>query len=174
MRRLILLRHTKSDWPAGTRDQDRPLAERGIRAAAVMGRIVAQPENLPDLALVSTAVRTTETWRLARAAAPALPEGAPEPLLYEAAFSTIAGLVRAEGDDVHRLCLVGHNPGLELLAADLIGTGDRALRARLSAKYPTGGLVVIDCAITRWSELTSRCGTLVRFVAPRDLDPEAE
>jgi phosphohistidine phosphatase len=39
MRRLMLLRHAKSDWSApGTRDQDRPLNTRGREAAPRMGR----------------------------------------------------------------------------------------------------------------------------------------
>ncbi len=39
--------------------------------------------------------------------------------------------------------LVGHNPGLEDLAAELAGGGDPDARAALAAKYPTGGLATL-------------------------------
>ncbi|MET0367054.1 MAG: histidine phosphatase family protein, partial [Methylobacterium sp.] len=41
MRRLILLRHAKSDRPAGVRDLERPLNKRGRRAAPVVGERIA-------------------------------------------------------------------------------------------------------------------------------------
>ena len=66
------------------------------------------------------------------------------------------------------------SPGIEALAYDLVADGPSVLRERLSRKYPTGGLAVIDCAVDNWRDLHSRCGTLVAFVIPRDLDREAE
>ena len=55
MRRLILLRHAKSDWPPGMVDHDRPLAARGRRAAPLIGRWLVDNGFVPDRAVVSTA-----------------------------------------------------------------------------------------------------------------------
>ena len=71
MRRLMLLRHAKSAWPANTADRDRPLATRGREAAPVMGRYLAEELLLPDLVMISPAKRTAETWELVK---PMLPE----------------------------------------------------------------------------------------------------
>lgn len=174
MRRLILLRHTKSDWPNGMVDRDRPLAERGRRAAPLMGRMLIDRGFVPDKVLVSTAERTVETWALASAGLIQFPPATPEPRIYEAAPHVLANVIRETGDDVRTLLLVGHNPGIEALAYNLIADGPPDLRQRLSRKYPTGGLAVIDCTIERWTQLSAGCGTLVAFVVPRDLDPEAE
>lgn len=174
MRRLILLRHTKSDWPSGMVDHDRPLAARGRRAAPLLGRVLVQRDFIPDKVLVSTAQRTTETWMLASAGLIHLPPGEPEPRIYEAHPHILARVIRETGDDVETLMLVGHNPGIEVLAHELIIDGPVDQRRRLSRKYPTGGLTVIDCAIDHWADLDPGCGTLVAFVVPRDLDPEAE
>ena len=60
MRRLILLRHAKSDRPAGVRDLERPLNKRGKRAAPVVGeRIAAEGLRPPEflLALPSAPAR---------------------------------------------------------------------------------------------------------------------
>jgi len=37
MKRLIFMRHAKSDWALGLPDRDRPLNARGRRSAPVMG-----------------------------------------------------------------------------------------------------------------------------------------
>ena len=64
--------------------------------------------------------------------------------------------------------LVGHNPGLEVLAMLLVGGGDEALRRRLAAKFPTGALAALAVA-TRWRDLAPADTTLESFVVPRDL-----
>jgi phosphohistidine phosphatase len=174
MRRLILLRHTKSDWPNGMVDHDRPLARRGRRAAPLLGRVLIERGYVPDKVLVSTAQRTMETWALASAGLIQFPPATPEPRIYEAAPHVLANVIRETDDDVQTLLLVGHNPGIEVLAHDLIAEGPVDQRQRLSRKYPTGGLAVIACTIARWSELRSGCGSLAAFIVPRDLDPEAE
>ena len=66
MKTLYLLRHAKSDWgDSSLRDFDRPLNERGWKAAKAVGREMRERDLTPDLVLVSPAVRTKET--LARA-----------------------------------------------------------------------------------------------------------
>jgi phosphohistidine phosphatase len=174
MRRLILLRHTKSDWPNGMVDHDRPLAKRGRRAAPLMGRVLLDRGFVPDKVLVSTAQRTVETWALASAGLIQFPPATPEPRIYEAAPHVLANVIRETDDEVQALLLVGHNPGIEALAYDLVADGPADQRQRLSRKYPTGGLAIIDCAIDHWTQLAAGCGTLAAFVVPRDLDPEAE
>ena len=67
MRRLILMRHAKSDWdaPFGS-DHDRPLSKRGVRAATAMGIVLARSKLVPDHAISSSAVRARTTLDLAR------------------------------------------------------------------------------------------------------------
>ncbi len=66
MLRLLLLRHAKAAWPPGVLDADRPLAPRGQEAAALMGHYIKRECLAPDLALVSPARRTEETWEIVR------------------------------------------------------------------------------------------------------------
>ena len=62
MRRLMLLRHAKSDWAKpGLRDHDRPLNPRGRESAPKMGAYMVRHALLPDLIIASTAKRVTET-----------------------------------------------------------------------------------------------------------------
>lgn len=168
MKRLILLRHAKSDYPSGVRDHERPLAPRGVKAARAIGATFVRLGYHPDLVLVSSAERTRETWARARAAAPGLPEGRRDPRLYEASLHGLVNIVRETPAEVRTLLLVGHNPGLEMLAAELVGAGDAALRQRMGSKYPTGGLAAIDFAVEDWRDVGRGLGTLVGFHTPRD------
>jgi phosphohistidine phosphatase len=49
MLELLVMRHAKSDWDAGTDDHERPLAERGVKAARKVGRFLARAEMVPEL-----------------------------------------------------------------------------------------------------------------------------
>ena len=62
MRRLLLLRHAKSDRPPGVADIDRPLNPRGRRAAPAIAGYLDAEELRPDLAIVSPSARTRETF----------------------------------------------------------------------------------------------------------------
>jgi phosphohistidine phosphatase len=177
-RTLLLLRHAKSSWDqAGSADSERPLAPRGIRAAPLIGAEMARRGWRPDQVLCSPARRTRQTWELVAGelAAGALepPPVRYEPALYLAAPAALLRLIRAAPPDAARLLLVGHNPGLQELAVLLAGRGEGDALARLRAKLPTGGLVVLTLD-AGWGSVAAGTAALEAFVTPRDLagDPE--
>jgi phosphohistidine phosphatase len=170
MRRLILLRHAKSDWPDGVADPDRPLAPRGQEAAPKMAAYLAAQGLLPDRVLVSPARRTQETWALVAESVPARAETVPE--IYEAPPERILAAIRRAPEEAGTLLVVGHNPGIGELAAALVGEGPRKLRARAAGEFPTAAFAVIDFEGESWAALEPGTGRLERFVRPRDIDPE--
>jgi phosphohistidine phosphatase len=169
MRRLMLLRHAKSNRPEGVADRERPLATRGREAAPVMGRYLADELLLPDLVLISSSRRTLETWELVAPMLPEKPGTHVEPRIYEAKTERLLHVVQEVEPQVKTLLMVGHNPGFEELAALLTGHGDRYAAARMSQKFPTCGLAVIDFSIEDWRDLAPRGGRLDRFVTPASL-----
>lgn len=172
MRRLLILRHAKSDWPTGVDDRERPLSPRGVAAAQAMGRYLAEQQLLPDLALVSPARRTLETWALVRRELGGEPAERIEERIYLASQGTLHALLRALPDTARTALLVGHNPGCEELATRLVGYGDRYAAARLAQKYPTAGLAVLDFAEGGWDDVGARTGRLDRFVTPASIGAE--
>ena len=203
MRRLMLLRHAKSDRPPGIADHDRPLNRRGRDEAPLVGTYLAHNGLVPDRVLCSTSERTRETWDLvagsladavtsasASAAAPSArpaktarkkasrsPKRPPvdfDARLYAAEPQTILALLRETPPKVHSLLVVGHNPGIHEAALALIASGDVEARERLHEKFPTSGLAVIDFALDEWTKLHARSGRLDRFVTPRQLAVEPE
>jgi len=169
-RRLIVLRHAKSDWPAGVPDKDRPLAKRGRRDAPEAGRWLAEHVGRLDLVVHSDARRTRETWE---ALEPALVAGGGSVTevrssgrVYEAAVADLIEVLRAVPDDVGTVLLVGHNPGVQDLVLTLAASGSESAAALAAAKFPTSGLAVLSVK-KPWSGLGPKGATLDDFVVPR-------
>ncbi|MEN3952653.1 histidine phosphatase family protein [Iodidimonas sp. SYSU 1G8] len=168
MKRLLLLRHGKSDWNNPDQpDIERPLNSRGQRAAALMGAYMRQRAMTPDLILSSSAVRTRETAQRVLAALEAEVPLEFVPALYLAEPKTIIDTVCAAPDTVGTLLLVGHNPGMQLAALKLSGRNSSGRRGDIEDKFPTAALAVIEFDAATWSG--ARDGDLVAFEVPKAL-----
>ena len=159
-RLLWLVRHAKaaSDAPHGGSDHERPLAPRGLRDAAALGRLLASGgvgDDLPQLVLASSARRTTETAE--RVAAPlGLTVDRRRGLYYGDPVDEI----RTVDDAVRSLMIVGHNPATHRLAIDLVGEEEAV------ASFPTCALALVRVDVARWLDLAPGVGMLVRFLVP--------
>jgi phosphohistidine phosphatase len=147
MKRLILLRHAKTEPRAESgEDFDRALTDAGRRAAAAAGEALARAGLIAEVALVSAAVRTRQTFELV---APSLPDIRLEARrdLYEASSATLRQA--AESADAGTVLLVGHNPGIGALARELgeactaIGVEDRSY---LAEGFPTAAAAAFEFA----------------------------
>lgn len=172
MRQLLLLRHAKSSWDdPKLADHDRPLSKRGRRAAEAMGRAMRDLGLAPDLVLVSTATRATQTLK---GLEPWLDTPLTEPMeaLYLADPPKLLAALHGVAATVRSVLVVGHNPGLQQLAVILVGeqamTQANEMMRHLAERYPTGALA--EFAIPGpWKSLGEGGGRLTRFLLPRDL-----
>jgi phosphohistidine phosphatase len=163
-RRLVLLRHAKSDWP-DVADHERPLAKRGRRDAPAVGRWLVTSGYLPDAVVCSTARRARETWDLTAAQLPpgASPVVRYEPRVYEASALGLLMLVR-EFDPAWRTALVvGHNPGLAELTVGLLGPD-----AEAPAAFPTAFTAVLGLP-GPWEGAAPQEARLLAFAVPDKL-----
>lgn len=140
MRELILLRHAHAEpAPPGQTDFDRALSPIGVSEAEAAGRWIAEHRLIPDRVLCSPARRTRETLEAVLGIT-----GCVEQQLVDSIYEATAGTLIALADanrDVDRLLLLGHNPGLERLAA-LLHSGS-------SSEYrgmPPGSVAVLSFA----------------------------
>lgn len=171
MLRLMLLRHAKSDRPPGVGDLDRPLNPRGRAAAPRMAAYLAAEDLRPDHVVVSPSRRTHQTWEPVREAL-GLPDAEFVESIYEAPPEALLKVICETPDTAASLLLIGHNPGTQDLATQLVGAGPRDLRRRLDAEFPTAALAVIDFDLDRWSDIGPGTGRIERFVAPKNLGEE--
>ena len=159
---LLVLRHGKSDWDADHADDaDRPLAERGRRAAATIGRHLADVGPQPALALTSPAVRAHDTLRrvldAGRFDCPARVVSA----FYGHGTRPVLDELRALEAAAGPVLVVGHEPTWSDLIATLTGT---------AVRFPTAALARIDLS-GPWSDIGAGAGVLTWLVLPRELEP---
>lgn len=164
MLRLILVRHAKSAWDdPGLADIDRPLARRGLEAAAWIGDTLRKHDWIAQTILCSPSRRTRETLELALGRMPAAARGAEivwSEEVYAQRDRDYLGLIAERGGDAAVVMVVGHNPATGETAASLCG--DEAG----IGQFPTGGIAVIDVEVSGWSGIVPGSGRLVRFLRP--------
>jgi phosphohistidine phosphatase len=168
MRQLILLRHAKSSWDdASMPDRDRPLNARGREAAALVRQKMRELGLAPDMVLLSTARRTTETLEALEPWDDA-PLVEPMDSLYLAPPSEILAALRAVPETVRSVLVIGHNPGMHDLALDLAAPSGTKASAALAEGFPTAALAEFSVA-GPWHDLRQGGGRLVRFLTPKML-----
>jgi len=171
MKRLCLLRHAKA--VTGDLDGDdfhRGLNERGERAAEFMGEYIFKSPYRPDAVLCSTATRAMQTFApLAERLPPdakiiyrdELYHAMPDVMLADARTLAPSGATT--------LLMVGHNPGLVLLAMALADDPESEIALRVAHGVPTGGFIVLEFPVDAWKNIGHGKGRTVFFGRPRDL-----
>jgi phosphohistidine phosphatase len=144
MQRLILLRHGEAEaQSASGRDLDRALTAAGVTAVARTATALAAADAIPQIALVSTAKRTRQTWAEAQAQFP-LSTDVFKPIIYNASPAALLALARE--CEAETVMIVGHNPSLQGLALDLLARqgAPASLVARVEARFPPATAAVFS------------------------------
>lgn len=169
MHQLLLLRHAKAEKARHDEsDHDRALARRGREDAARMRERLRAMGFEPDVVLVSSARRTRETLDLVTSWQE-LPNIDVLESLYMAGAQRMLDLLREQRETARSVLLVGHNPGLHELAAQLAGHADPTAVAakRLAEGFPTCRLAEY-LVLTPWPQLAPRTVRLQRIIDPHD------
>jgi len=158
MRHLLVVRHgPAAGKAAGGSDRERPLTPEGrLTVESLASRLRAEAPP-PDRVLCSTARRAQETLDIL------LREERPRELdleeaLYLADAPSLLRRLRELPDDAGSVLLVGHNPGLQELAALLGGEA-------IAAGLPAAGAVLFEVA-GDWSGLRPESARLRAFYSP--------
>jgi phosphohistidine phosphatase len=124
---LILFRHAKAqDHHETDHDEERTLTPQGKAAALAQSEKLRDLGVVPDIALVSSSMRTRQTAEQAALVFPSMVIEVVD-ALYLASPRTISDVVASKGR--HTTLVIGHNPGIHMLACDLIDGNDHSLRA---------------------------------------------
>src|ERR1700730_7973487 len=141
-RTLLLMRHAKSDYPAGVVDHERPLAPRGIREARLAGETLSR-----------TGLDAPVTFA---------------DRLYDAVPGTVIDEINSVDDDIATLLVIGHEPAMSNVTLGLAGTpgSSQAAAERVSTKFPTSAIAVLRTD-NSWRDLTLGVAALITFHVPR-------
>ena len=145
MKELLLLRHAKSSWKdPSLSDFDRPLNRRGRRDAPRVGALLDARGAVPDWIVASAARRTVETAEAVARSCRYTGSVRATESLYAAPARAYYEVAWEVPDDVDRLLLVGHSPGLPAFLAELTGE---------SVDCPTAALACVTLDVPSWSRL---------------------
>jgi phosphohistidine phosphatase len=173
MQRLVVFRHAKAGPHDEAHDKERALIDRGRNEAALMGRAMRDKGYLPNLVLCSSAKRTVETWEHAVPAFGTKPEVRFLDELYDAPERSILKTIRGVKDRARVLMYIGHNPGLENLARNLVrkpwDASAKKHAAAMEKKFPTSAVAVIDFNAKAWNDIDFGEGALADFLTPADV-----
>jgi len=161
VKQLLVMRHGKSDWAAGTSDHARPLNPRGVAAAERVGRVLTGMGLVPDAVVTSSAIRAATTAERVVAAGGWDVEVTATDIFYEASVDGVLAHLAHVVDDVNRLLVTGHMPTWGGLVWRLTGA---------SVAMRTATVAVIDLRLGRsWAHDGDLSGELVALLQPRHL-----
>ena len=139
-----------------------------------MGAFLAERGLIPDLILCSASRRTRQTLAHAFGALKTQPETQFVEAIYHATVPALLGIIRAAPPDKHHLMLIGHNPGLQALALELIGGGDPASRRGIAHKFPSAAIAVMTFDAPNWAAIGPGAAYLTIFMTPKQLGRGAQ
>lgn len=172
---LYLLRHAEaSPARASTDDHERPLTGRGRAEARSCGEWLRGRNLRPGRVYCSTSLRTRQTLEeIGEGYGVDFPEIPREflPEIYHASPEALLALIHDLPEEAHSAVIIGHNPGLYQLAANLAGEGEDACLDALAQGFPTGGAAALRLNIPQWQDIRPGGGCLIAFHTPRTLTP---
>jgi phosphohistidine phosphatase len=163
MKTLLLMRHGKSSWKeTKLKDRERPLNKRGRKSVSRMGELLKEAELVPQVIYSSSAIRARQTVEALVTACGFTGEVEYLDSFYMAEPEVYLKRLRKLPDDIERIMLIGHNPGLEALMQILSG--------RVEA-LPTASIAYLSLPISSWKDsYVDTKAELIEVWRPKEID----
>jgi phosphohistidine phosphatase len=164
VRLLTIIRHAKSSWDAKIEDHDRPLDSVGKKTAPKLGAALAKNKKFkPDLILSSTANRAITTAQMIARKIKYDPKKIVETkdLYLASSDKLITAMNTLVDEDVNHLVIVGHNPGIEMLAHALLKPRKGSID-----QMPMCSMARFELSADKWSKVGENSATLLEFLYP--------
>ncbi|GGG56880.1 phosphohistidine phosphatase SixA [Croceivirga lutea] len=148
MKTLIFIRHGKSSWDYDVDDKDRPLKERGITDAHLIGSELSTFNLTIDYAYSSPANRALHTAMIVmRNLEFNFEHFKVSNQLYDFSGQSVLNFCKNLHEDLNTVLLFGHNYAFTSLVNNL---GDKYIE-----NLPTAGMAQLNFEVNSWSEITS-------------------
>ena len=161
MKNLYLTRHAKSSWGnPGLADIDRPLNHRGKKAAPLMGKLIMDRGENPELLISSPANRAFSTAKeFAKEMGCAETNIIVNRAIYGAGAQQLLNLVQDVDDLYNSIMLFGHNPTFTSFCNML--SGENILN------IVTCCVVRIDFEFSSWKNIDFNSGRMIYYEYPK-------
>lgn len=162
MKKLLLVRHAKSDWEdLSLADFDRPLNQRGHKAAPEMAERLLKRKIIPQHLVTSPALRALTTAKyFADVLGFKKKEIEQNQAIYEASASTLLEVINNFDNRYDFIALFGHNPGLTNISIVLSNSD--------IYNIPTCGTVLIEFPFEDWKMISSGTGAQIFYDYPKN------
>ena len=171
MKHLLIMRHGKSNAnKPGQEDLKRTLSPKGHDVILGMANWMLSHSFLPEIVLVSKAQRTIETWQLIKNVIGKEAIIHSQQALYLAGPGEILTQLSKINNNHKTVLIIGHNPGLNILAQSLTGCGSNITAVKnLQKGFPTAAMAIFQLKGNSWQNLASDNTELVTFISPSEL-----
>ena len=161
MKTLYLARHAKSSWTyPELEDFERPLNKRGKKDAPLMGNILKEKNENPDLIISSPALRAIYTARIiAEKLDYPVEKISADESIYESSINNLFRVIKSLPDEYERIMIFGHNPAFTNLC--------NYISDKYFENIPTCGVVKIEFDISSWQEVDEQTGKVADFEYPK-------
>lgn len=164
MKTLLLTRHAKTVPLDGMlTDFDRYLTSRGIRDIILISDELAELGIIPDKIITSPARRAMQTAEIFVEEFQISKSNISQAdFLYE--YFSLEKLIQFLQESAAKFpCIqvIGHNPKMEELAAELSGSVYR--------RIPTSGTIVLEFEVNKWDHISEGSGNMLHFISPKPL-----
>lgn len=160
MKNLFLMRHGKSSWELNVSDEDRPLGQRGISDAHLVGAELSLKNLVIDEVFSSPANRALHTCTICLGALNyPLNKCTITPDLYDFSGEKVINFINNIDDGLHNVLLFGHNHAFTYIA-NLMGNMH-------IENIPTSGFIQIQFKENLWSLVTK--GATIQTIFPKQL-----
>jgi phosphohistidine phosphatase len=167
MYHLYLLRHAKSDWTENTDDFNRPINDRGKRAAQRIGVWMAKNKLTFECVISSPAERAKVTaQKMLKAKGQGDQNIILDQRIYMAEERDLFSILKEIPNETKSVLLVGHNPAIEMLFLSLQNKKMKYLKS--GKLFPTATLAHFTLS-KPWGKIKSGCAQLEHVIYPKSL-----
>ena len=147
MKKIIIIRHAKSDWSNNTSDLDRPLSMRGVNDAKIISKIFDSQNLKPEIIYTSIAKRTIETSKIFIERSKFLSNlnclEADE--LYDFRGNGVKSFIKNLNEKLSTVLIFTHNNSCNFLVNDFAN--------RFNLHVPTCGMLIFEFNVSLWAEI---------------------
>ncbi|RZJ48876.1 MAG: phosphohistidine phosphatase [Chryseobacterium sp.] len=158
MKKLILVRHAKSDWPEETEDFDRPLADKGLQDALKMSKFLKNSNVSIDYFVSSPAVRALDTCKIFNQTYRL--NYITNEKLYNPSENNFQSVIYDLNDDVNSVAIFSHNNGISNFANSI---------SEDIFHFPTCGVAGFEINCDSWSQFDGSEKKLLFFYEPNKI-----
>ncbi len=160
MKRLVIVRHAKTEQGGYDHDYNRELTEKGRDDAHNIAIDLKNREIIPDYIIASPAVRASSTARIYSEEL-----GFPKDkiiqkkgLYFDYTTQDFIDLIHEVPDDYETLFVFGHNPFMYFISGNL--------SKDFQGDMPTCSTVVLDFNVKSWADIEAKTGELKLHLVP--------